>query len=839
MTRKPGDLPRSERLSTGGVSRWRACGLAGISPAGGYRLPGCPVRIASGRASIVTCTAIPVATLGTPRIGLNRELKTALEDHWAGKTSVATLLKSAAGLRADSWARQRARGVDIIPSNDFSLYDHVLDTSVMLGAVPERFGWRGGVVPVPTYFAMARGLEREEHDGAHDGACAHAAGGDGIPALEMTKWFDTNYHFMVPEFSPGQRFELSSLKPVDEYREARALGIETRPVLLGPVTYLQLGKGSVAGFDPLSLLDRVLPVYIDVLRRLAANGAAWVQMDEPCLVTDLDPPARAALERAYGAIARALPELKILLMPYFGALGANLETALALPVAGLHLDLVRAPQELDRVAARAPAGLVLSLGAIDGRNVWRADLPALVERLRPTVLRRGTDHVQIAPSCSLLHVPLDRDMERDLDPDVRSWLSFALQKMDELALLSGALAGALTEQAQAALSASARAAAARRASSKVHDPAVTARAESALPSMERRTTPYPARAAVQKARFGLPDFPTTTIGSFPQTAEVRRARAAHARGTLDTEDYEAFLKEETARTIRWQEDIGLDVLVHGEFERNDMVQYFGEQLTGFAFTRHGWVQSYGSRCVRPPILYGDVSRPKPMTVSWWRHAQSLTGRPVKGLLTGPVTILNWSFVRDDIPRSAACRQIALAIRDEVQDLERAGAAMIQIDEAALREGLPLRKADQAAYLAWAIACFRLCSAGVGEATQIHTHMCYSEFNDILPAIAAMDADVISIETARSRMELLDGFRSEAYPNAIGPGVYDIHSPRVPPTEEMVALLRLARERLADEQLWVNPDCGLKTRGWAEVRPALLNMVAAARALRTTRGSEIV
>ncbi len=782
----------------------------------------------------MTSTLIPVATLGTPRIGPRRELKAALEKHWAGETSEAELLETAARLRAENWARQKVRGVTIIPSNDFSLYDQVLDTSVMVGAVPAIYGWHGGKVPLSTYFAMARGAQGKgvlgKSEEAGCGHAQHAPSGTGVPAQEMTKWFDTNYHYMVPEFGPDQRFEVGSLKPVDEYREAKALGHETRPVLLGPVTFLKLGKSAVEGFNPLDLLPNLLPVYIDMLRRLAANGAQWVQLDEPCLVLDLDEPTKVALRRTYGAISLALPNLKVMLATYFGALGDNLETALSLPVAGLHVDLARAPEQLEEIAAKAPLGLVLSLGAIDGRNVWRADLPALVRRLENVVAKRGLDHVQIAPSCSLLHVPIDLDQETELDVDVKSWLSFSLQKMDELAVLAADLSGE-GERVKDELAASAAAAAARRASPKVHNAAVQARMAAVTEDMARRTSVFAKRAALQRRRFGLPAFPTTTIGSFPQTADVRKARSAHAKGALDDAAYETFLREETARTVKWQEEIDLDVLVHGEFERNDMVQYFGEQLSGFVFTKHGWVQSYGSRYVRPPILFGDVARPKPMTVEWWRYAQSLTSRPMKGMLTGPVTILNWSFVRDDMPRSEACKQIALAIRDEVQDLEKAGAAMIQIDEAALREGLPLRRSEWAHYLDWSVEAFRLCASGVADETQIHTHMCYSEFNDIIHAIGAMDADVISIETSRSKMELLEAFTSYKYPNEIGPGVYDIHSPRVPPVEEMNELIRLARRRLEDGQIWINPDCGLKTRKWEEVRPALVNMVAAAKVAR--------
>jgi 5-methyltetrahydropteroyltriglutamate--homocysteine methyltransferase len=771
---------------------------------------------------------VRTANLGFPRIGARRELKKATENYWKGEWSEDQLLAAVRELRVRHWALQKDAGLDVIPSNDFSFYDHVLDTSVMVGAIPDIYGWKSGPVPLATYFAMARGAQGE------DRGCAHGRHGDGethgAPAQEMTKWFDTNYHFMVPELTKGQRFDLSSLKAVDEYREAKALGYQTRPVLLGPVTYLKLGKSEDTNFDPLSLLPDLVPVYIDVLRRLAAEGADWVQLDEPCLVLDLDDATREALRNTYAQVARALPDLKIMLTTYFGSIGDNLGTALSLPVAGLHLDLVRAPEQLETVAARAAPDLVLSLGVIDGRNIWRANLPALLDRLEPVVAKRGPDRVQIAPSCSLLHVPIDVSLEAELDAELKSWLAFSVQKMDELATLGEALAKGRASVGDA-LEASAKAAAARKASPKVHDAKVAARIAAIASDMTRRKSVFAGRAKLQHERFGLPSFPTTTIGSFPQTAEVRKARSAHSKGALSDADYEKFLQEETARTVRWQEEIGLDVLVHGEFERNDMVQYFGEQLSGFAFTKHGWVQSYGSRCVRPPILFGDVSRPNPMTVGWWTYAQSLTTKPMKGMLTGPVTILNWSFVRDDVPRSLACRQIALAIRDEAADLETAGASMIQIDEAALREGLPLRRSEWKTYLDWAVECFRLCSSGVTDTTQIHTHMCYSEFNDIIDAIAAMDADVISIETSRSKMELLDAFKHYKYPNEIGPGVYDIHSPRVPAVDEMTSLLKLARQRLSGGQLWINPDCGLKTRKWEEVRPALVNMVEAARLMR--------
>ncbi|MBN9598319.1 MAG: 5-methyltetrahydropteroyltriglutamate--homocysteine S-methyltransferase [Afipia sp.] len=775
----------------------------------------------------VSSVSVAVASLGTPRIGPHRELKTALESFWAGKSDEKSLLETAAKLRADNWARQKARGITVIPSNDFSFYDQVLDTSVMVGAIPQIYGWKGGAVPLATYFAMARGAEGGAETCAH-GHVHHT--GHGVPAQEMTKWFDTNYHYMVPEFSKGQTFALSSTKPVDEYREAKALGFQTRPVLVGPVTFLKLGKSKDASFNPLSLIDGLVPVYVEVLKRLTAEGAEWVQIDEPCLVLDLSDDERNALRRAYGTIAQAVPQIKIMLAAYFGALGDNLDTALSLPVAGLHLDLARAPAQLEAVLEKARPDLVLSLGVIDGRNIWRANLPEILDRIDPVVTQRGKDRVQVAPSCSLLHVPIDLDAETRLDPDLKSWLAFSLQKMSELAALGAALSRG-RDAVKAELASSAAAAGTRAASPKVHDSRVVDRVAAVTSGMMSRRSPFAARAKIQRDKFRLPAFPTTTIGSFPQTSEVRKARAAHTKGALSDIDYNKFLREETARTIHWQENIGLDVLVHGEFERNDMVQYFGEQLAGFAFTRNGWVQSYGSRCVRPPILFGDVSRPKPMTVEWWQYAQSLTAKPVKGMLTGPVTILNWSFVRDDIPRSESCRQIALAIRDEVIDLEKAGAAMIQIDEAALREGLPLRHSEWKAYLDWAVGSFRLCAAGVRDETQIHTHMCYSEFNDIIDAIGAMDADVISIETSRSKMELLDAFRTYAYPNEIGPGVYDIHSPRVPEVGEMTELLKLARHRLADEQLWINPDCGLKTRKWEEVAPALANMVAAAKEIR--------
>jgi 5-methyltetrahydropteroyltriglutamate--homocysteine methyltransferase len=756
---------------------------------------------------------VTVATLGFPRIGPRRELKFALEKFWSGKLSEGELLEAAAGLRTAAWARQHSLGADWLPSNDFSFYDHVLDTTLMLGAVPKRYALTDGSTELATYFAVARGATSE--------GCGHAH--SSVTPGEMTKWFDTNYHYIVPEIEPGLKLSIGRLKIVDEYLEAKAQGFQTRPVLLGPVTWLSLAKGN--GIDPFDLLDEALGLYVTILGKLAQAGAPWVQIDEPILVTDLTEQQRIAFTRSYARLKRAGP--KLMLAAYFGGLENNLSFAAALPVAGLHVDLVRDPDQLPTLLEAAPKDMLLSLGVVDGRNVWRTDLKALLDRLEPIASIRD---LVLAPSCSLLHVPVDLELEPKLDDELRQWLAFAVQKVDELNLLKRALNDGRAMVADA-LAASDEAAAARRTSASIHDGAVQARIAAVTSEMRERKSLYAERARIQADALKLPNFPTTTIGSFPQTAEVRHARAEHNRGNLDQSAYQKFLREETERAIRWQEDVGLDVLVHGEFERNDMVQYFGEQLAGFAFTVNGWVQSYGSRCVRPPILYGDVSRPNAMTVEWWRYAQSLTKRTVKGMLTGPVTILNWSFVRDDQPRETSCRQIALAMRDEVIDLEEAGCKAIQIDEAALREGMPLRRREWQHYLDWAVDCFRLAAAGVNDATQIHTHMCYSEFNDILPSIAAMDADVISIETARSQMELLEGFARFRYPSAIGPGVYDIHAPRVPRQAEMVQLMRLAQRHLRAEQLWVNPDCGLKTRKWEEVRPAIEHMVAAAKELR--------
>ncbi len=754
-----------------------------------------------------------VHNLGFPRIGADRELKFALERYWRGEIDRTELLAIGRRLRLRHWQVQRDAGLDRIPVGDFSFYDHVLDHSALFGAVPERFGWDGTVVDLDLYFRMARG---------------RAPSGPAAAACEMTKWFDTNYHYLVPEVVAGQSFRIASGSLFEQVAEARTAGIPFKPVLIGPLTWLWLAKSKGAAFDRLELLDGLLELYVRILERLAGLGADWVQVDEPILVLDLPAAWRQGFEQTYDRL-RSTP-VRVLLTTYFGALGDNLGLAAELPTAGLHVDLARAPEQLDAVLDRLPCDKVLSLGLIDGRNVWRADLDGLLERAAHACACLGEERVWLAPSCSLLHVPVDLDRESELDPELRGWLAFATQKLHELEILRRALRYG-PDSVAGELKAARAAREARRTSPRIHRPAVARRLAAVEEDMLHRRRPYAERRAVQRARFDLPLFPTTTIGSFPQTAEIRAARRAWRQGTLDDRAYAETMRGEIARVVARQERLGLDVLVHGEPERNDMVEYFGERLEGFAFTRHGWVQSYGSRCVKPPIIFGDVSRPAPMTVDWITHAQSLTTRPVKGMLTGPVTMLNWSFVRDDRPRAETCAQIALALRDEVLDLEAAGIGMIQIDEAALREGLPLRRADWDGYLRWAVTAFRLTAAGVRDETQIHTHMCYSEFNDIIAAIAEMDADVITIETSRSQMELLDAFEDFDYPNEIGPGVYDIHSPNVPTVAEIVALMRLAARRIPAARLWVNPDCGLKTRDWAEVEPALANMVEAAKQLR--------
>ena len=758
--------------------------------------------------------------LGFPRIGAHRELKRAVEGYWNGDLTKEELRDSAQALRTSHWSTQQDLGLDVVPSNDFSYYDQVLDACAMVGAVPERFPWDGTEVDLDTYFAMARGLQEKDLEGE----------GSGVQAMEMTKWFDTNYHYIVPEFSRDTEFSLSSTKVIDEYEEAKAQGVETRPVLIGPVSFLLLGKTQEDDLDALTLLGDLLPVYAEVLRELADAGCEAVQLDEPTLVLDLGDEERAAFETAYEALADAA-DLDLHVATYFGGLEDNLPTALNLPIDALHLDLVRGDGQLDAALHHGvPDDLSLSLGLIDGRNVWRADLDALLETVETATRALGTDRVLVGPSCSLLHVPVDLDTEPALSDEMKQWFAFATQKIEEIVALSERANG--NEEATEALFAKSRQAREARAQSDwINDAAVQDRVAGIDASMTERDAPHASRRPLQRDALDLPTLPTTTIGSYPQTDDVRRMRAKYKKDEISREEYEDFIEEQIADTIAAQEEIGLDVLVHGESERGDMVEYFGRQLDGFLFTENGWVQSYGSRCVRPPIIAGDVSRPESMTTRWLSYANDQTDQPVKGMLTGPVTMLQWSFVRDDQPRAETCRQIALAIRDEVVDLEEVGIQAIQIDEPAFREGLPLRESRWDDYLDWAVECFRLASCGVRDETQIHTHMCYSEFNDIIEAIADMDADVISVEASRSKMELLDSFDEFDYPNEIGPGVYDIHSPRVPSVEEMEALIWKALEVLDSDQMWVNPDCGLKTRRWVEVRPSLENMVQAAENVR--------
>jgi 5-methyltetrahydropteroyltriglutamate--homocysteine methyltransferase len=760
-------------------------------------------------------------------MGAQRELKLALEQHWRGDLDATALETVGRELRVRHWNQQRDAGLDFVTVGDFAYYDHVASHVQMLGCEPARFGFTGEESDLARYFTMARGVAAEH---SHDDACGCGRTGDaGKPALEMTKWFDTNYHYLVPEFHPDAAFKLASRRLLSEVAEAMTLGHKVKAVILGPLSFLWLGKEKEAGFDRLQLLDRLLPVYAELLTRLAAAGVQWVQVDEPVLGLDLPTPWALAFERAYHALKTV--DISILLATYFSPLEDHLSLACTLPVAGLHVDAIRAPQEVQAVLNRLPPERELSIGIVDGRNIWRTDLDQALARLRP-VLHSRRGRLWIAPSCSLLHVPVSLAKDASLDGELRSWLAGASEKLDELNILKRALVEG-DDAVKRELFVARAAIAARAASPRVRKPAVVSRIAALPADADRRGSAFEARQAIQRARFRLPDFPTTTIGSFPQTAEIRAARAAYKRRELSESQYRDAMRREIAHAVRKQEELGLDVLVHGEAERNDMVEYFGEQLEGFAFTANGWVQSYGSRCVKPPVLFGDVSRPAPMTVDWTVYAQSLTPRPMKGMLTGPITILQWSFVRDDQPRADTALQIALAVRDEVVDLEAAGIGIIQIDEPAIREGLPLRRAQWRDYLEWAARAFRVSASGVDDRTQVHTHMCYSEFNDILPEIAAMDADVITIETSRSDMELLRGFGDFNYPNEIGPGVYDIHSPRVPAQEDMVRLMRKAAAVIAPRNLWVNPDCGLKTRGWPETESALRNMVAAAVELRAT------
>ncbi len=761
---------------------------------------------------------VHASNLGFPRIGSKRQLKRALENYWNGRSTEQNLIESGRQLRQEAWQFQADQQLDFIPSNDFSFYDHVLDTIAMVGAVPGRFEWTGDKVDLRTYFLMARGAI----DTASTNGKTHNA-----PAMEMTKWFNTNYHFIVPEIEEQQRFKLASTKFLDEFIEARDLGIITRPVMVGPITFMYLAKGHRLENEE-TLLHKLVDVYLQALIELKAAGAEWVQIDEPCLSLDLNERARQAFEFAYRRLADS--KLSILVATYFGALKENLSVALKLPIQGLHLDLLNGREDLEPVLRDLPEHMQLSAGVVDGHNVWRCNLDETANLLESIAEKIGPERLTVAPTCSLIHVPIDSDSELKLDKLVSPLLSFAKQKIREVSILTDILCCGRIESKDI-LTDNAEILTKGEESPNRNNSVVRNRLSALTPEMSRRRSSYPDRKIVQTRRFNLPLFPTTTIGSFPQTESIREARKKWKAKELSTEQYEKSMQDEIKNNLSLQEKVGLDVFVHGEPERTDMVEYFAEQLDGVAITQHGWVQSYGSRYVKPPIIHGDVTRPEPMTVEWARFAQAQTSRPVKGMLTGPVTMLQWSFVRDDQPREQTCKQLALAIRDEVTDLEAAGIKIIQIDEPAIREGLPLRRADWASYLKWSTECFRISSTGVEDDTQIHTHMCYSEFGDMVQSIAEMDADVISIEAARSRMDLLDALKETGYPNEIGPGVFDIHSPRIPQQEELEWLLEKALKVIPKDRLWVNPDCGLKTRNWNEVIPALNAMVQAAIRLR--------
>jgi 5-methyltetrahydropteroyltriglutamate--homocysteine methyltransferase len=750
--------------------------------------------------------------LGFPRVGARRELKFALESYWRGESDEAHLLGVGRELRARHWALQRAAGLDTVVAGDFAYYDQMLNMSVLLGALPQRFGFDGATLTLAQYFELARGNASE-------------------PAMEMTKWFDTNYHFLVPEVDEDSTFGAGQEWFFDEVDEALDLGHRVKPVLIGPLTFLFLAKTHTKGFERLSLLPTLIARYAAILARLASRGIEWVQIDEPILCMDLEPAWLDGFGCAYASLAAQ--GVKLMLTTYFESSAHHIEVMAALPVHGIHIDLVRAPQQLDAWRVVLGSERVLSVGIIDARNVWRADLRAILDVLEP-LQRQLDDRLWIAPSSSLLHVPVALDDDFRLFDELKSWLAFAHEKVLEISVLGRALSsGRAALASELALSDASQAS--RRSAKQIVNPTVRRATAAVSEAMGRRASPFSVRALIQREALKLPGLPTTTIGSFPQTAAIRQARAAYKRGDLSALDYLERMRAEIETAVRRQEALGLDVLVHGEAERNDMVEYFGEQLWGYAFSDNGWVQSYGSRCVKPPIIYGDVYRPQAISVETTRFAQSLTARPMKGMLTGPITMLQWSFVRDDQPRALTALQLALAIRAEVCDLESAGIRIIQIDEPALREGLPLRKSGWSDYLQWAVQAFRIAAGAVSDSTQIHTHMCYAEFNDILPAIAAMDADVITIETSRSQMELLEGFGEFHYPNDIGPGVYDIHSPRIPSVNAILTLLRRATQVIPVERLWVNPDCGLKTRGWAETETALAHMVEAAHSLRTEMG----
>jgi 5-methyltetrahydropteroyltriglutamate--homocysteine methyltransferase len=755
--------------------------------------------------------------LGYPRIGSHRELKKACEAFWAGKITIDQLLEQGAAIRWQNWKLQKNAGIDLISSNDFSFYDHVLDMSFALGAIPKRYD-RLLNDKINLYFAMARGYQKEDKD---------------VIAMEMTKWFDTNYHYIVPEFTNDQTFRLFDTKVVDEFNEAKSKGIMTKPVLIGPITYLLLGKEKESGFYRLDLIDRLLPVYEKLLAALEQAGAEWVQIDEPFLALDLDDQSRKTYKEVYERLNK-VSRLKLILTSYFEGLKDNIDLALSLPTAALHVDLVRDPEQLDNLLKSFPDDKILSLGVVDGRNIWKNDYGKSIELIRLACNRLGSDRVFIAGSSSFLHVPYDLDLEKNetiLVPEIKQWMAFAKQKVSELINLKIISCEEPTVEARTFLKDNKEVLALKNTSSLIHNIKVKERVTEISDVDVKRKSPFQIRRKIQHQELGLPLFPTTTIGSFPQTKEVRLWRSQYKKGKITLGEYTDLLKTEIRKVIKWQEKIGLDVLVHGEFERNDMVEYFGEKLEGFTFSQNGWVQSYGSRCVKPPIIFGDVSRSHPITVEWTAYAQSLTKHYMKGMLTGPVTILQWSFVRNDQLRSDTCLQIALAIRDEVLDMEKAGIKIIQIDEPAIREGLPLRHEAWSHYLGWAVKAFCVTANGVKDETQIHTHMCYSEFNDIIKHIALMDADVITMECSRSQMDLLDAFVQFRYPNEIGPGVYDIHSPRVPSEEEISSLLKKAAKVIPAAQLWVNPDCGLKTRGWTETDASLKHMVAVAKLLR--------
>ncbi|OJJ03665.1 hypothetical protein ASPVEDRAFT_30168 [Aspergillus versicolor CBS 583.65] len=765
------------------------------------------------------------AVLGFPRMGKLRDLKKATEAYWGDKISRDELLAEGKRLRQEHWKIQKDAGVDIIPSNDFAYYDQVLDHIQLFGVVPERYT-KYNLHPVDEYFALGRGLQKPAKDGQ--------AAID-VPSLEMVKWFDSNYHYVKPTLQDNQVFKLASNpKPVAEFLEAKEAGVITRPVILGPVSFLTLAKADRGqSVDPITKIDELLPLYVELLAKLKEAGVEDVQIDEPVLVFDLPAKSKAAFKPVYeklGALGAQAPRL--VLATYFGDVVHNIDVFPALQsLYGIHVDLVRNPEQLDEVVNALGPKQVLSAGVVDGRNIWKTNFKTAIEKVELAIQKLGKERVIVSTSSSLLHVPHTLASEKTLDPEVRDWFSFAVEKTSEVVVISKAVTegpAAVREQ----LEANAKSVQARASSKRTNDPKVKERQAAVTPEQHDRKSPFTTRLAEQTKSIKLPLFPTTTIGSFPQTKDIRIQRNKFTKGEITPAEYEKFIEKEISDVVKIQEELGLDVLVHGEPERNDMVQYFGERLTGYVFTTHAWVQSYGSRCVRPPIIVGDVSRPAPMTVKESKYAVSIASKPMKGMLTGPITCLRWSFPRDDVHQSVQAQQLALALRDEVVDLEAAGVKVIQVDEPALREGLPLRAGkEREAYLKWAVAAFRLSTAGVTDGTQIHSHFCYSEFQDFFHAIAALDADVLSIENSKSDAKLLKVFIDEAYPRHIGPGVYDIHSPRVPSEQEIKDRVEEMLQYLRPEQLWINPDCGLKTRQWPETKAALTNLVNAAKYFR--------